>query len=155
MAGDFTPNNAPGGLSIEGIIGTGTSTHVELELAFTPGDFDEDFKNFTVTINPSVLIQSSTGLTTDAITIAAVDESADLSVSFPLNEALLDDQTVIIELIQETFSVPGLLEAGEFTLNNAPRVFQYWILLALLPTHVVLDLAFTPVILMMISQVSP
>ena len=145
VAGDFTPNNAPGGLSIVGIVGTATSTHVELDLAFTPGDFDDDFTNFTVTINPSVLIQSSTGLTTDAISITSVDESADLSASFPLNEALLNDQTVIIDLIQETFAVPGSLVAGDFTPNNAPGGLSIVDIIGTpTSTHVVLDLAFIP-----------
>ncbi len=120
-AGDFTLNNAPGGLSIVDTIGTPTSTHVELDLAFTPGDFDDDSINFTVTINPSVLVQSSTGLTTDSITITAVDESADLSASSPLNETNLNTSSLTLVLENgETFIDHTSLPLVSFALAGAP-----------------------------------
>ena len=118
-AGDFTLNNAPGGLSILDIIGTPTSTHVVLDLAFTPGDFDDDFTNITVTINPSALVQSSTGLTTDAIAIASLDESANMSGP-SLNETALDGQSVTITLTDETYDTE--LETVNFALGGTAGV---------------------------------
>ncbi len=67
--GNFTLNNVPG-LSIESF-GTITSTTAIVNLAFTPGDFDAEINNFSITINPSELTQTSdVALQTNAITIS-------------------------------------------------------------------------------------
>ena len=144
VAGNFTPNNGPAGLTIAGIVGTPTSTHVELDLQFIPGDFDVNYPNFTITIFPSVLSQSSAGLTTNSIPISSLNESATLDAATALNEAALDGQTVTIDLNNETFNT-GSLVAGNFTPNNGPPGLTIvGIVGTPTSTHVELDLQFTP-----------
>jgi len=118
-AGHFTPNNAPAGLSIFGIVGTPTSTHVELVLQFIPGDFDVDFPNFTINIDPLVLSQSSAGLTTSTTPITSMIELATM-IDPTLNEVALDGQAVTLNLTDETFDDP--LEAGNFALGGTAGV---------------------------------
>ena len=119
VAGDFTPNNAPAGLSIAGLVGTPTATEAVLDLQFVPGDFDVNFPNFSVSIDPSVLVQSATTLTTNTLPISSLVESA--AINNPgLNEANLDAQSITLTLTQELFTSPGSLVPGNFTLNNAP-----------------------------------
>jgi exosome complex RNA-binding protein Rrp42 (RNase PH superfamily) len=142
VPGDFTLNNAPGGLSIAGIVGTPTSTHVELDLAFTPGDFDVDSTNFSITIAQSVLIQSVADLTTNVITITSLVESA--AIDDPgLNEVALDGQSVTITLTDETFA-DLTLSTGNIALNNAPTGLSIESITSVTTTSAVVNLAFTP-----------
>jgi len=141
--GNFTLNGAPGGLTLFGFVGTPTSTQAVLDLAFTPGDFDADFTNFSVTINQSVLRQSNTDLTTTpAITIAHVVESATLTSDQPLTEANLDLRILTVTLVNDQFVVPGSVDENYFYLINAPAGLTISSAYATAPTLATIQLTF-------------
>ncbi len=119
VPGNFTLNNAPGGLSIEGFAGTPSGTQAILDLAFTPGDFDTDIANFSISIDPSVLIQSGTDLITNVLPVIGNIESATLAPD-PLTEGALNGQVITITLNNEFFDPPSFIDATNFVLINEP-----------------------------------
>ncbi|KPL23959.1 MAG: hypothetical protein AMS23_06095 [Bacteroides sp. SM1_62] len=123
VAGDFTLNNAPGGLSIAGII-SASSIQAVLDLAFTPGDFDTDLTDFSITIDQSLLLQSSTDLTTiPSLLVIANIESATLEPD-TLIENTLDGSVLTITLVNEVFNTTGSIDPGNFDLDNEPVGFS-------------------------------
>ena len=116
-ATNFTLNNNPVGLTIESVVYQST-TSADVNLAFTPGDFDVSITNFSISIDNSELTVTGSGvLTTNAINISADFESATM-LDPSLNEGTLDNQSVIIDLTNETYDAS--LDAGNFTLVGFP-----------------------------------
>ncbi len=60
-ASNFTLNNEPAGLTIESVI-YGTITSAVVNLAFTPGDFDADSTDFSISIDQSELTVTAAGV---------------------------------------------------------------------------------------------
>jgi len=104
VPGDFTLVNFPSGLTITGIKQTANATddtHAYLELDFTPGDFDADSANCTVSIAAGELTYSSSALeTSPAITVWDSVETATFNAgsSQNLDEYTLDAGLVVIDL---------------------------------------------------------
>jgi hypothetical protein len=119
---DFELINEPSGLFISGVSAI-SATQAELTLWFLEIDFDSDINDFAVRINKDVLrYTSEDDLITDPIAIQAIGDGpvASLSADSVLTEQRLDARVLTIDLIQEEFEGPGILEASHFGLVNGP-----------------------------------
>jgi hypothetical protein len=119
---DFRLINAPSGLSISSASAI-SLTQARLILQFNGSDFDSDINDFAVRINRDELrYTSEEDLITGPITIQAIGDGpvASLSADSVLTEQRLDARVLTIELIQEEFEGPGILEASHFDLVNGP-----------------------------------
>ncbi len=119
---DFELINEPSGLLI-GSVSAISPTQAELTLWFLGIDFDSDINDFAVRIDKDALrYTSEDDLITGPITIQAIGDGpvASLSADSVLTEKRLDHRELTIELIQEEFEDPGILEASHFGLVNGP-----------------------------------
>jgi len=69
LISNFTPNNAPAGLSLIGVQYLSSNT-AQIVLSFDNTDFDDNLLNFSITINAAE-INNATNLTTNAIPLIA------------------------------------------------------------------------------------
>jgi len=112
----------PAGTSIESVT-TSNRTHLLIKLAFDGTDFDGDDTNGRIRVKSSILTWNKTDdLLTDAgdIIIIEAPPAADATPGSWLREYLLNGATVDVDLSHETFSSPGSLAPGNFSLLNAP-----------------------------------
>ncbi len=116
--GSLTLNNAPSGLSIEGVHYS-SDTQCEIVLSFDGTDFDSDITNFGITIDGNELSDGNSQ-TTDEITITAYEESAVITANQSLEGNSLDGSLLSVILQNNTFR-DGSLDKANFILNNAPE----------------------------------
>lgn len=116
-AGSFTLNNAPPGLSVAGVNYTG-ATQCNIILASDGSDFDSDITDCSITIAGGEL-NDGNPQTTDKFTLTAVQESAAVTPSRPLEENSLNGSLLSVILQNDTFR-DNLLDKANFILNNAP-----------------------------------
>ncbi|MFC2112794.1 T9SS type A sorting domain-containing protein [Bacteroidota bacterium] len=123
---DFDLIGFPAGVSLDsmkrgGAPITGTDRAV-MYINYTPGDFDVDYTNAHVAIDPTKLVQSTDTLKTGPITIQHKNESAALSSSpAQLDERNMDGTSYIdINLTDETFDNYTLLTVSDFDLIGFP-----------------------------------
>ena len=117
-AGNFTLNNAPGGLTIAVVTWVST-TSATMELDFVRGDFDADILNFSITVDVSELSEGS-GLTSNDLTITAVVENEQVAISHSgLTADNLDQALINMKLTNVSFADSDLDEIN-FLLNGAP-----------------------------------
>ena len=136
--------NAPDGLTVYAVVLIST-TQAVVDLAFNGTDFDTDILNFSLTIDHSELTMTSSGvLTTNNLTIDAYNESVTIVPDAPLQEQTLNDRSLLITLIDESFTSTGILPAGAFNLNNEPAGLSIESVTAQDATHAVMQLAFPP-----------
>ncbi len=114
---NFTLNNAPAGTSIASVNYV-DATHANLTLSFDGSDFDTEIQNFNILISNQELV-STEDITSNSLVIEAYDEKLEISPEVALNETNLDNGVLQIHLVQVEF-VDNILEAGNFSLNNAP-----------------------------------
>ena len=114
---NFTLNNAPAGTSIASVNYV-DATHANLTLSFDGSDFDTDIQNFNILISNQELV-STEDITSNSLVIEAYDEQLEISPEVALNETNLDNGVLQIHLVQVEF-VDNSLDAGNFSLNNAP-----------------------------------
>ncbi len=109
--------DAPSGLSVASVSSGGAGGNIEL--AFTPGDFDVDFPYFHIGIDPSVLDVASE-VFSDSVNLTANIESAYVSDLDP-NTLLENDMTFIeVSLTDEIFVDEENLATEDFNLVNFP-----------------------------------
>jgi trimeric autotransporter adhesin len=109
VAGDFTLNNVPTGVTITSATGV-SATEANLILAYDETDFDSDYSNFSITIAGGE-VQSQGAITSNELTIshniAELDEA--IIVSWAASpgtnggEATLDAEKIIITLSNGDF----------------------------------------------------
>gem|GEM_PF-6811627 len=114
---NFTLNNPPSG-TIVSAVSYGSSTSATLSFSFNNTDFDTNITNFSITINGAELT-SNGNLTSNTLTITAVQEAPTVSISGSLNESNLNGAVVAISITNDTFK-DTTLDKANFTLNNAP-----------------------------------
>ncbi len=113
--GNFTLIGAPTGTSVSGVTWN-SATQATINLAFTPGDFDSDH-SLSVQISAVELTMTLIGsLNSNALPVAAFQESATLSASPALTESNLDGAEVTITLSNESYD--ATLDAGNFFLGG-------------------------------------
>jgi len=117
----FILNNKPNGTSI-GSIDSISPIIIRINLNFAGNDFDTNFTQFSVSIDPVILVEQKTLLTSNnKLTIIATDEPSELYMAADqtLAEYNLDGRQLTLTLIQDTFINLPLLPA-DFTLNKGP-----------------------------------
>jgi len=122
---DFTLNNEPIGLVIQSVTGI-SPVHVLIALQFDGTDFDTSINNFSVTIDKSKLLQSTTNLTTNTSLIHATVEFPVLLATPDsiLHELTLDRRSLTLKLTDEKFLDYTSLDISSFYLLNAPNGLQ-------------------------------
>ncbi|KPK86788.1 MAG: hypothetical protein AMS27_04230, partial [Bacteroides sp. SM23_62_1] len=117
----FILNNIPNGISI-GSIDSISPIIIRINLNFAGNDFDTNFTQFSVTINPVILVEQKDFLTSNnKLTIEATDEPSELHMTADqkLSEYNLDGRQLTLTLVQDTFVSFPLLST-DFTLNKGP-----------------------------------
>ena len=114
---NFTLNNAPAGTSIASVNYV-DADHASLTLSFDGSDFDTDIQNFNILISNQELV-SNEDITSNDLLIESYDEKLEISPEVVLNETNLDNGVLQIHLVQVEFA-DNSLDAGNFSLNNAP-----------------------------------
>ena len=115
---NFTLNNAPIGISVNSVSYV-DSVNFIIILAYDGTDFDSDYNNFSITIS-SAELAGDDNLTSNELIITAEIESQQMLLSHSgLTEDNLNNATVGIELVNETFTDDELL-VSNFIMDNAP-----------------------------------
>jgi hypothetical protein len=114
----FILHNAPAGLTIASVSYL-SGTQANITLSFDGTDFDADITDFYIEI-PANELKSNANLSSDNITIEAVDEKPALTISHPgLNELNLNNAEISLSLEYDAFADATVL-LSSITLNNAP-----------------------------------
>ncbi len=116
--GNFTLNNAPTGTSVESVA-FASSTQALIALAFDGTDFDANISTFSVTI-AAVEMSDGVAITSNALSIIALAESATIVADQAMTEANLDARSLTLTLGGGAVFADTTLASGSFTLNNAP-----------------------------------
>jgi len=117
---NFTLNNVPPGTTINTVTGNGVDT-VYITLTYDGTDFDVNFTNFNVTVDPAEI--NGVGMeTTNSLTITAVEEVQQIYLHHTpgLTEENLNTAEIGIGLRDVVFADTDL-DQGNFTLVNAPE----------------------------------
>lgn len=116
----FTLMNFPPGVVLRGMrYADDDEAHVYIQ--YQPGDFDGNFLSVYVDIDPDVLIQSTSDLSTSTISVLANDESVSVFSTQYMTEFELDDGQVIIDLVDdETTITGGSIDSVHFRFDNFP-----------------------------------
>ena len=114
----FILHNAPAGVSVNSVSYI-SETQAEITLAFDNTDFDVDITDFYIEI-PANELQSNANLSSNNITIEAIDEKPALTISHPgLNELNLNNAELTLSIEYDAFADENVLLSA-ITLNNAP-----------------------------------
>ncbi len=118
---NFDLNNAPEGLTIDSIEYIDTVSAL-IYLNFDGTDFNTDISGFSLTIDTTELVRSTAPLTSNALTITAVDETemAIITPGTDLDESNLDSNYLILELKGGVIFQDSMLDQVHFMLNNGP-----------------------------------
>ena len=114
---NITLNNSPTGLSVNSTTYT-DNQHASLNLSFDGSDFDSDISDFNITVS-AIELTGNSNLTSNNITIQALDENVIITPSSPLTETNLNGNEIAVTLIDETF-IDNTLDNASFVLNNSP-----------------------------------
>ncbi len=145
---NFTLVGFPASISLSDMITTGgTKTGVSqavIKIDYTPGDFDTDITG-SISIHPSVLVQSTSALTTTVdMTITHVEEIVEVTASSNMSEMDLDDATIQLTLTDDV-TPNQAFTAADFVLNGFPANTTIGGVVRNSPTRMTLSLDYAPV----------
>jgi hypothetical protein len=118
VAGNFTTENAPPGVSVDAISGTPTANNVVLILGYDLTDFDVNYDDFRISIDYNVLTESTTDLVSSPVTVTYGLEPVITNISIP------NDTMHIGSQVQVTITVVND-EGNNFTLEDGADIGGY------------------------------